>query len=290
MHIPCFACATSLEETKVVSSTSEALQYIQNKQATDEELKRKGYSESEIKEIREFSYEEAMLERAKCSDAELHAIGYTDEQIKILRAYDGSELTENSPVLAATAVCTGTAYFNGYNSSLSKLSFVYKFTWNVKPFWCGTDTMAVSWRAIAPNATTINTSATSRRATIYYYSTTTGNYYSSIDYSTSLMSGFDGYKTSYDMLINVPLQPDDTIAAWGKEGYFRISLEPDGDNVINMIKVYGAVGHVSTTITGSIGFTTGDNPWSFSFTPAEKVDTTGIASYSIKNDGTTSAI
>lgn len=266
--------------------TSEALEYIANRSLTDKQLKSKGLSDEEITELRSFSYENALLERASYGDSQLHAIGYTDDQIEILRAYDGSTLTEDSPVLAATAVCTGTFQFNGYDSSTRKLSIIYKYTWNVQPVFNRDDSIAVSWRTVDPSAYIISSSATYKVASIYYYSTTTGNYYKSINYTPNPMSGFDGYIAKYPLLINVPLQADETIAAWGKSGYFRITLLPDGNNTINMAKVYGAVAHSQLEIISALGYTVGSvAPWSFTFTPAIEYKTVAAANYTITNSG-----
>lgn len=268
------------------TTCSEALDYIYKRTLSNGELKSMGYSDDEIATLRSFSYEKALLERASLSDDELYAIGYTDEQIDILRAYDGSRLTSNSPVLAATAVCTGSFYFNSYDSATRKLSFVYTFSWNVKPIFTRTDTMAVTWRTVNPNAYIISSSAVSKSASIYYYSTMTGEFYKSQNYQTEPVSGFDGYEAEFPMLINVDLQLDGTIAAWAKNGYFRITLQPDGDNVINLAKVYGAVAHNIISVSSEVGYTPGGpNPWTFTFTPTSEFETLATANYTITNTG-----
>lgn len=70
------------------------------KQKNDSELKKQGYSDADIKQIRELDYAAALKERAKLDDQTLKNYGYTSDQIKMLRSFKGTENEINA--LAAT--------------------------------------------------------------------------------------------------------------------------------------------------------------------------------------------
>ena len=259
--------------------------YIENKQKTDEELLAEGFTIEEIQDLKDFCLEDALMERASHTEEELYAMGYTDEQIELLKAYDGSPLTADNPVLAATAVCTGSIIFNSYNTSSKQLMFLYHFSWSSIPICGHVDTVAVSWQAIDSNAHYISSSATYKRATIYLSSTSTGEDYSSQTLSLTAMPGFNGYKADYESVQTVP-EDNGTLAVWAKEGYIWFGITPDGNNTISTLKVYGAVGHKTLALATSVGFDASSGSYSFSFTPTYAFDTVGAANYTLKPDGT----
>lgn len=271
--------------TQEIVLYSEYSAYLESSKKTDDELLANGYTYEEIEELRSFSFENALLERASHSDSELMAMGYTDEQIRLLKEYDASPLTENSPVLAATAVCTGKIVFHSYYEPNDQLFFLYHFSWSSMPLSGYVDTVAVSWQAIDSNALYISSSATYKRGTIYMSSTSTGEDYSSQILSLTAMLGFNGYMAEYETVQVVP-EDNGTLAVWAKEGYLWFAITPDGDNTISTLKVYGAVGHKITIISVSVGFDASNGSYSFSFTPSSAYDTVGAANYTLKPDGT----
>lgn len=266
---------------------SEYSAYIEDKQKTDEELLTEGFTIDEIEELRAYSLEDALLERARHTEEELHAMGYTDEQIKLLRAYDGSPLATDNPVLAATAVCTGSVTFHSYNTSTKQLMFLYHFSWSVQPLSGRVDNVAVSWEGVDANAYYISSSATYKRGTIYYKSTSTGEDYTSQSLTLNPMPGFNGYEADYESVKVVP-ENNGTIAVWANEGYLWFGVTPDGNNTFNKLKVFGAVGHVTKKLSSSIniGYSSSGNSYSFSFTPTTHCQTVGTANYTLKPDGT----
>lgn len=266
---------------------SEYSAYIENKQKTDEELLAEGFTVDEIEELKAYRLEDALLERATHTEEELHAMGYTDEQIKLLKAYDGSPIAADNPVLAATAVCTGSVTFHSYNASTKQLMFLYHFSWSVQPLNGYTDNVAVSWKGVDANAYYISSSATYMRGTVYYRSTSTGEDYTTESLQFDSMPGFDGYEADYET-VQVVSEDNGTIAVWAKEGYLWFGVTPDGNNAFNMLKVYGAVGHVTSKISASvgIGYSSSGNSYSFSFTPSTSCQTVGKANYTLKPNGT----
>lgn len=263
--------------------------YIQElRSCTDEELTSAGYTIEDIQNLRSFSYENALLERASYSYEQLVSMGYTDEQIIVLKNYDGSPLTVDNPVLAATATCTGAIYNTGYDTSRDEFVFNYQFSWNVIPFYEYSDRVSLSWLAVNPNALEISCSATSRTCIIYYFDTVTGEYLYAKYPTLTIMPGFNGYYADYNMTY-----PDENSSSaswsWAKQGAIYIGLKPDGNAQISLVKAYGAVGHVRLTGAIGIGYQVGSLSWSFSYTPSLTVDTVAISSYTLYRDGTRAA-
>ena len=97
--MPLMISATAIDNNEnppaedIVLQTIEYTDYErinQLKSMTDMELFAVGLTESDIEEIRNFSYENALLERAAHSHDELIGMGYTEEEIRLLKEYDGS--------------------------------------------------------------------------------------------------------------------------------------------------------------------------------------------------------
>lgn len=282
------AYATSSPDYKVYSTKYREYDAVKKLQSmTDSELKAQGLSPADIVMLRNFSFEEALLERASYSYSELLAMGYTSQQIALLKAYDGSPLNANSPVLAATATCTGSFSYVGYSTSTSTIKIRYNFTWSSVPFYGYTDAVGVSWRAVNPNAEVIVVQADYKSASINYYSTSTGAYKETrYPSGFSPITGFDGQYVQYSTKIDVDTQSDGTVAIWAKSGSVRLNLTPLGTNTINAVQVYGAVGHRVIAGTTSIGFSAGeDASFSFSYTPAIAFNNEGTASYTITSSG-----
>lgn len=285
-NLPVYAASNKITaETQLNEQIiySEYNAYIETKQKTDADLIAEGYTIEEINELRDFCLEDALLERASHTQQELYAMGYTDEQIDLLKAYDGAPLTADNPVLAATAVCTGSITFNSYNASTKQLMFLYHFSWSVQPLNGHNDYVAVTWKGVDANAYYISSSATYKRGTIYYRSTSTGEDYTSESLAFQAMPGFDGYKAEYESV--QVTDGGETIAVWAKEGYLWFGITPDGNNTFNMLKVYGAVGHVTKKLSVNIGFSSSGNSYSFSFTPSNSCQTVGTANYTLKPNG-----
>lgn len=175
-------------------------------------------------------------------------------------------LTPTSPVLITAAICTGEFKFYEYKESTGEIRFSYIFRWSHQPNASFTDVIGVSWNAIDAYAYTINCSATNRDFYVHYYEPTTDTYYKTIHYTTSPMSGFDGYQATYDSAKakDIIHEDDVDLGVYGKHGAMMLTLKPDGNNTINKLKVYGAIGHKVINLSWSIGFSAGtEGAWSF---------------------------
>ena len=117
--------------TPVVTEETEYEMHSRLISCSDAELMDAGLTEAEIEELREFSFEEAFLERAQLDRESLAALGYTEEQINVLKAYKGEPITDDSPILLASATCSG--YFSYVSTGTNSLSFNYHWIWSAPP-------------------------------------------------------------------------------------------------------------------------------------------------------------
>ena len=70
------------EESVIATTTISEFDIINTlKNTPEEKLLEQGYSQQEIEEIQEFSFEEALLERAQYSETQLRNMGYDDAEI-----------------------------------------------------------------------------------------------------------------------------------------------------------------------------------------------------------------
>ena len=249
---------------------------LQLKSMTDAELKAAGYTQKNIDVLKEFNFEEALLERAALSKEQLTAMGYSDKEIALLKQYDGSPLTASSPVLAATAKCTGSIRFISYSETggTGYLKFRYTFQWNVAPLCLLSDQIALSWRGINPAGSKLECSVSYSQVFIQYYRLLAGDYVDFYLSSGSPMVGFDGYCKGFPMTKDVTPENeyDSDLTAWAKNGMITVELYSDGTDPINKVKVYGAVGHRSASVE-NLTYSAGADGYSFTFTPAIKCDT-----------------
>ena len=192
--MPAFAAekeSIKFADSKVVTKETDI--YFHWQKSTDSELLAEGYSVDDIEEIREFSLENAFLERAKLTDNELRAKGYTEEEITILKEYDGGTINENSAVLLAAAECEGSISKGDYTGNNAKGSIKYSWTWDHEPLVALTDKAVVAWaayRATDNMECYVEPVSSKSYAKISLYSTATGNFVreESVDLTIKKMS------------------------------------------------------------------------------------------------------
>lgn len=268
LMVPAMATSTSgdeVEQIPAVPSTTQEISITEYerfnalKEMDSKELEANGYSEKDIEEIRNFSYETALFERAQLSEEELHDLGYTDEAIKILKGYDGSKLTAGSEVMSIIPTCTSEIKF--VTSSNKMIQYRYSWEWNVAPVFLGTDGVATCWQTITPEATYVDGLSVGGLVTVKYVN---GSATSSVTLSpaaeditcstackfpmTKTISGLDGY--------------------WAKSGelYNSVSIPSSSPYEISYIKVNTVYGHAKAT--ASISFSCSVSGPSISVAPA----------------------
>jgi hypothetical protein len=175
----CFLTAPVKANTDEVSATPSVTilneyEYIKALKAqTDEELKKNGFSDEEVKKVKELDYKKELKERSKLANEKLKNMGYTKEQIKLLREYDGSE--ESVQALAATATITS----NLISASSSQYKVNFNWSWSSCPVYLLDDVISCVWKATNQSGANANIAYTSANHTIYYKMVETGYTYSS---------------------------------------------------------------------------------------------------------------
>lgn len=117
---------------------------------SDEELMKQGCSEQEIREIRNFSFEDEIRKRAALDDDTLHKYGYTDEEIDELRSFARKRSISNNDV-ARIAEATLTTSFSlrqqgtrvSAGVTFRYVDTLYTWQWNRIPFFVLNDMIAI---------------------------------------------------------------------------------------------------------------------------------------------------
>lgn len=246
-----FAASNKNQKPEVTSSTIivNELEFINNLlNSTDEELANKGLSEEEIKEIREYNYNNDLLAFGKRPTIELEKEGYSQEQIYYIKNYDGSE----DAIEYATKYGLSGAELNGYfyvTPVILKKSVEiwYNFTWTSCPIFCLTDNVVVAWVACDSNSNPLLTSVIyeEHETDFYDYSDNGPLYYKPCDVKRAI-----GYRvlsfgmSGYDWNTNAE--------CYGKEtwGYMGIQTASGSSNLSNIIVAVG-YGHTVLNIKPS---------------------------------------
>ncbi len=147
-------------------SEYDMFQKLQNK--TYEELKAIGYTNENIKYIKNFDMVAEIKKIANNSNSDLKARGYSSEQINILENFDGSE--EQIRALSAQLITTIAENGNSSSSSYSYVDFLYHFEWTSMPIFGFDDMLAIAWS----DDMNCNGSASTSECQIFYYDTILG--------------------------------------------------------------------------------------------------------------------
>lgn len=290
-----FAAETEAASTDTVAETTQYSEFEVYQEVishSDKELMELGYSQSEIDEVRNFSFEDAFLERAKLNCEQLRGLGYTDEQIRILKEYNGEPITSTSEILRAAAQCTGKLTL--ISASTSIVYYGYSWEWSVMPLPNYVDTAAVAWAAVDTQGHFVSVSNINRTGYLNYYSTATNKLHSQTPLTVNRSLDSDSISADIPVTKIVPEEADGTMVIWAKQGVINVKLQIDaasGANSLYLVKTYGAVGHktasceigFSVSVGGSVfdpSFSVGIN-----FTPTTKVSRVGVVYYGIYADG-----
>lgn len=284
----------TVEEETVIweQKYSELEQLIHLRDMSEKKLSTLGYSSEESELIRNLDIEGLVLERASLSKDRLAALGYSAAEIAILKDYKGERITANSPVLAASATCTGT-FVKVSISSSTAIKFKYIFSWSSCPLIQGTDKVGVRWAASNTESDYLACTTSSLSGQVNYYSDLTGAFLYTSYKTPKTSSGFNGRQYSFD--VKVPHDdPAEADWVWAKSGNMSIQLEPTANYnqpnpnvVITAVEVYGAVGHkiISGIIDVGISNDGDANSVGITFTPTYSVVAEGEAHYVIPRNG-----
>jgi hypothetical protein len=257
----------TLDRSKTVINEYEQITKLQK--TPDAQLIALGYSQKDIAEIRNFSYRDALYERAQLSEEKLSNLGYSPKQISFMKEFINEPNGDYDFSIMAITLSQTISLVGGANSTTYK-TVRYSWSWSAMPLIAKTDAVAVRWRGVDPNGHIIdlvNYSGSANRSAFvsYYYDNGSGSYTtdtitvgSASDYN-SLHASFPMSKTSYG----------DTL--WAKSGSLTCKLQLDASNTINYIKFQASYGHKTSVLSFSLGYSySGDV--GVSITPVDKVE------------------
>mgnify|MGYP000532071442 CR=1 FL=1 len=165
-------------ETTTITQVNEYEEITDLQKNTAEELQKMGYSASEAEEILEFSYRDALLERASLPESTLQARGYDEDQIAFMKEFaNDPDGDYDFSVMSVTLKTRKFTLVAGANSSRTK-TVKYTWEWSAMPLMAYNDKVAVRWQAYNSQGlsvdSTVNTGAANRSCKVYYYSDSGG--------------------------------------------------------------------------------------------------------------------
>lgn len=252
------------EKTISFEPVSELEMYFDLIESTDSELKERGLTTTEIKELKEINIEEAFLEQAKLPEEVLLKYGYTDEQVELIKNYDGSPITRESKMFKASATISAGITLNTYGEDEYK--FTYSWVWSGKPFNNGKDIVAMRWATYNSNANAVASTIRTKSSNVEYYDFY-GDFYSST--SPSISSEEDSIYFTF------PLEKKNDLGSeyvWAKEGYIKATVKKVASS-LHYIRIRGSYGKSTTSIIP--GITIGKEGVSFTFSPSTEVTMKG---------------
>ena len=245
--LPAFATDKMIKEDNAIFKHSEAELYLNWERSTDEELFAQGYSANDIKAIRSFDLEKALLERAKLSEEELLIKGYTEDEISALKAYNGETITEESPVLLALADCTADLIQGSYSNTAQRACVRLTWQWDHEPLNAWTDKIVLAWNATRASDSAdcyVDPVESRTFACINLYSAATG----------VLMDTVETDVTTNELDNNVSIDVEMNQSGWwAKDGYLELYLDAS-EVAVRKIEFCGMYGHIVVDFVSQITF------------------------------------
>lgn len=275
----------SVNSEPITFSTNE-YDIIQDlKMSTNSELSTIGYSSEEIAEIRDFSFENALVERGKLSDEELYILGYTPEQIELLRNYDGGPLENHPEMRRAYASLDGNIYT--LTTSKYEIGAKYEWEWSNAPVLSGYifDEM-ISCGYAGTNSQNLPCRVTFDKSksscTVKYYSGT------SLSRTEKVPIDIENIHRNVSVLYpirDVPSGTDASKAPWAKKGVMNIYIHEEVQNNNMVSCTFGFVyAHSTISISGPSISVSADGP-DISFTLSSGLDLMDASGVIIKSNG-----
>ncbi len=226
---------------------------------TAEELQEMGYSASEAEEILEFSYRDALLERASLPESTLQARGYDEDQIAFMKEFaNDPDGDYDFSVMSVTLKTRKFTLVAGANSSKTK-TVKYTWEWSAMPLMAYNDKVAVRWQAYNSKGlsvdSTVNKGSANRSCKVYYYSDS-GGIAKTENVNVTYKEEYNCLHT--DGFAMSQIYKGDTV--WAKSGYvvFKMEIESSAGSMEYM-KVQATYGHktflggMSLTFKGILG-------------------------------------
>lgn len=274
------AIEASQFENKQEFTFSDYELYNEMRSCSKKELKKMGYVNSQINEIKKTSYEELLKKRSLLSEEQLSNLGLTNKQIEILKEYDGGPITSNRAVLLASPTCAGMISCERASSTSIKLT--YHWNWSSPPLFKSKDIVALRWSAVNSSGSAINVSPTSRSASVSYYYNHNRKFYTKSSFIPSTDSSLNTVNARFQMSTLDPAATGNGSIAWAKKGSLTVTVKKDGTSGIKFLKVNGRYGHSTKGAVPSM-FYSGDVD--ISFKPKKRVANIATRTVKITNTG-----
>lgn len=241
---------------------------------SDEQLKKSGCSAEQIQQLKENSFESALLERASLPVEKLESMGYSSEEIALLKAYDGHKIVANDPLLVTIANCTGGCYAE--NMTTTTVDYTMNWTWDRMPLVLFDDYIAIAFQGYDSADREIRLKVLSNKLTVSYYTTEGSTYRGNREYSvTSASSSPENHRIEnegikYTFLSGTNMGAYDV---WAKRGRVDLSLSRYSASTAPINSVYLNYTYLHTTaeVLGGIAIDIEGNG-SMAFSPAWAVD------------------
>ena len=230
------------EYEKINLSSVNANEYLTMKElanSSDIKLISEGYTENEIKEIRDYKniYEKHIRDLSNLDESVLKAHGYSSAQINDIKNFNGSE----SQMIRAAASCNINAShsnFTALDGDLTRGKVTFSWVWTGVPAYKLTDIVAFTWNSWV---------VSSYGSTVGYYNVNTGASVSSKSATFSTQKhGTDGGKFTFKMT-----NGDGTYAKSGS-GYLNVKSDT---YCAKNIYYYFEYGHSKVVPTADLSFT-----------------------------------
>ncbi|WP_316557333.1 hypothetical protein [Methanimicrococcus hongohii] len=210
-------------------------------------LEKAGYSAETIDTFTNFSFEEALLERAQLSENELFELGYNESQILLLQSYDGGSLEDNSQMNSLFAQVTGN--LSGESYSKNRIEANFSWEWSHAPLLNGriiTDVVACSFIATNDENIACAVMVDDASCTIEYYR---GDSKIGEDYpSFSSLNGYGIPEAKFPMSKSFGYT-----TGWAKKGTLTVAVKEvvPSDKLYSVYFAFG-YGHTCLTLSPSI--------------------------------------
>ncbi len=251
---------TVIQKKLLSTSIMNEYQKIKELQScSDEELLKKGFSKTEIKEIKDFNYAKEIVKRAKLGMDDLKSLGYNDEQVNILKRYASSDIQSETlsevqlNILSSTCTLNVWEYGHFYSSSKSEVYLESDWDWgNIPPVFTGTDIVAISWSdGLYPQINSQQVYSTYCDVNYYFAGALGKVSWITKDTLTVIGDTNLGAYAKIPMLKNVT-QSGATITTYAMDGRLQVYISKQA--AVLEISVSSQYGHSTITVSPTVQF------------------------------------
>ncbi len=244
------------ENVKTITTTTKEMEYIEYLSSllslTDEELLSKGFTLSEIEEMRNYDYNADLLKLKKHDSRKLKAMGYSSEQIERIQEYNGLDnaIEYASTYNLSNAELKGTHWITIINEG-NTVAIKYRFIWTQAPIFCHTDSVALAWVGCDRNSHEVVMEVDGEKHTVYHHDMSSDSFVKTT--KANVLKELDTREIKFQMQSSQEAAEYYTKKV---EGEVRIKTLANSYN-LEQVMVRAAYGHtVLGKIPGSISIST----------------------------------